>query len=276
MGRKSVSLTDFNNSSNAVLSPDGRRLLYGGEKDKKGKPAPVVLMDLQTGKKTIFFSSSGSSNENNYGFAYQGALAWIWTESGDIKLKSLPDGEEKWIHRDANYLTFTSEIQEEAGILWSLGIDKTDMESIGILKRELELSTGEEAEKLKKELLDKQKNVPFILQIVDMNTFSETKRALADPLKYCSRIDDSLNLLYIHEDGSLYKMDLKTESDPVRLFGPVEGLKFPDFMEEGNPILSQCAISSDGLYIIRKTARAGLSSPCGEGGKGISFAGQYF
>ena len=51
VSRKSIPLTDFNNSSNAKMSPDGRWLLYGGEKDENEKVSPVILLDLSTGKK---------------------------------------------------------------------------------------------------------------------------------------------------------------------------------------------------------------------------------
>ena len=288
VSRKSTPLTDFNNPDEVEISPDGRWLLYGGKKDKNKKVSAVILMDLSTGKKTEFFPPSDLSStadnisahnlssggrelslgsEDGYGFANEGTLAWIWSNRGDIKLKSLPDGEERWIHRDANYQTVSSGIQEDTGILWSTVIDKTDIESLLALQKELESKTGEEKEKFAKELLDKQKNLPLILQLVDMNTLSETKRAFTNILGHCSALDPSLNLLYAREDGSLYKMDLKTESDPVQLFGPVEGIKIPHFSENEKELLSQCAITSNGLNIIRKPDESGYLLRVVEEGK---------
>lgn len=285
VSRKSIPLTDFNNPSEVEISPDGRYLLYGGKKDKNKKVSPVILMDLSTGKKTEVFSPSSLSSreddislssagrklsvgsENGYGFANEGTLAWIWSNQGDIKLKSLPDGEERWIHRDVNYQIVDSGIQEDTGILWSTVIDKTGIESLIALQEELNSKTGEEKEKLEKELLDKIKNLPLILQLVDMNTLSETKRVFTNILGYCTVIDPYLNLLYAREDGSLYKMDLKTESDPIQLFGPVEGFKIPHFSENEKGLVSQCATTSNGLNIIRKPDGSGYLLRVVEEGK---------
>ena len=261
VSRKSIPLTDFNNPSEAELSPNGRWLLYGGKNDKNKKVSPVILMDLSTGKKTEFFPSYSLpeiedeffvKKKSGYGFANEGTIAWIWSGKNGIKLKSLPDGEERWIHRDKSLQIFHSGIQKDTGILWSMSLDKNYMEAVSALEKEFNSKTGEEKEKLRKELLDKIKNIPFIIRLVDMSTLSEIKRVLPNVLGNCNAIDHSLNLLHVHEDGSLYKIDLKTVSDPVKLFGPVEGLKLPHFAENDKGLISQCAITSDGLNIIRK------------------------
>ncbi|MCY4512954.1 MAG: hypothetical protein OXB86_04630 [Bdellovibrionales bacterium] len=69
---------------------------------------------------------------------------------------------------------------------------------------------------------------------------------------HCSTIDHSFNYFSVREDGSLYKIDLKTEGDPVELFGPVEGLKLPNFLKNARASLSQCAFTPQGLNIILK------------------------
>ena len=282
VSRKSLPLTDFSNPSNAKLSPDGRRLLYGGKKDKK--VSPVILLDLNTGKKTELlpsYSLSSTENEiltNNDGYGFAGQGVWVWShKTGDIKLKSLPDGEEKWIHKDTGFQIFRSGIHQEDGILWSMGVDKTHFESMIAFEQELKSKTDEEREKLRKEFLDMKNSLSLTIQLVEMDTFSETRKTFTnEDLGSCNAFGDSLNFFSVHEDGSLYKTDLKTESDPVKVFGPVEGLKLPHFL---NPKSSgQCAFQQHPfsvLNIIRKPS-GGYLLRVVEEGKEFHLPGNLF
>ena len=261
VSRKSIPLSDFNNPSMAKVSPDGRWLLYGGETDKNKKVTPVILMDLISEKKTEFFppynlseseNRIAAENKSGYGFANKGALAWVWSKNNDIKLKSLSDGEEKWIHGDTDYYTLTLDIKEDIGILWSIGFDKSQINPLLALEQELKSKPPSEKAKLKEEIKDRQQKVDLIMKLVDMNTLSEMKRTLPMSAGNCGRMDISLNFFYVQRDGSLYKTNLKTGSDPVELFGPVEGLQLPHFMEDQKGLTSQCAIDPRGFNVIRK------------------------
>ncbi|MCY4512955.1 MAG: hypothetical protein OXB86_04635 [Bdellovibrionales bacterium] len=182
--RKPIPLTDFNNPSSAKISPDGRWLLYGGKRDKNKKEVtPVILLNLSTGKKTEFLPAHSLTDsedrsfidaDGRYDFANQGTLAWALSRKNNyIKLKPLPDGEEKLIHREANYQNIRSGIQKDIGILWRIDIEKDQLESLTAIEKKIKLKPAEERETLKKEYEDKMESFHLILRLMNMNTLSE-------------------------------------------------------------------------------------------------------
>ena len=271
---KLTSVSGLSRAGLMEMDPTGRYLLYGGDHDRR----PVVLFDFETEKEAEFapalplvyelypsepfygfvLKSAGAGSARGALMAGEEILAWsLIMEDGleKIKAQNLTTGETKIL---------TLKEESEKIISFARGFLKSQIIFIKIDRQVFEDFEDREGQGESISFQEiKEKVAAVIVDIADLSIYEEGMDTLS-PSKNCGLIKGGKKI-EVREDGSIYSRSLKEEEAPLKIFGPVEGLKIPD-----TPYLlpmqstvcrffdyDTVLIKNGGDYIIRKIEERG-------------------
>ena len=186
----------------------------------------VLLLDLRTGETTEFLTilkSEGTVTSyffRRYGFSKEGSLAWGYKPSDYIlKIRNLSEETEVTIPFMSDQV-FEIALQEDGLTLGGFEIIWPPLsEMIG---KPLSL----------KELLDYfNSKATGVFHTLNLRTLHQTKKIIPEigTKLFCYGLNASKpDFFFINEDGSVYKMSLIEEGEPIKIFDAIEGFSLFD------------------------------------------------
>lgn len=264
LDRQTVVLKNLVNMEGAVLSEDGRYLLYEEKltEDPEDKKTAIIFLDLKTQEKKELLRETEAEQYTNaaqkyfYGFSKDGKTLFGFANGEEsFKVWRLPELEESFIPIAKDRVVLSISFMED-GKLISTEMEKETWKSMLPFKQEAQHIVDNKREEVSatahifEYYNSKLKSRNYFHRVVDPFTLNQSETVFPAhlPDSSCSAIDDSLKrVLRVHQDGTLTGTKLTGDKKSEEIFGPIKG-----FEPTTDPIetIKQCVFLSKSLNII--------------------------